>query len=35
MARINDYLNMEYYSKEYFNILCQLKALENSFIKTL
>ena len=35
MARINGFLNKEYYSKEYFNILYSLKALESSFNKTL
>ena len=35
MAQINDCLNMEYYLKEYFNILYQLKVLESSFNKTL
>ncbi len=35
MVRTNDFLNMEYYLKEYFNILHQLKVLENSFNKTL
>ena len=35
MARINGFLNKEYYLKEYFNILNQLKVLENSFTKTL
>ena len=35
MARINDYLDKEYYLKEYFNILHQLKVLKSSFNKTL